>query len=152
MHTITTIYTPHTKDEHVIGVASCPVLAARQSTQRSQRNVKSLAQRTQEISQVNSQLMRENQIRALTGHNYNRLSKRPSRPTFRKLDFGGASHDLIPAKRGPPVHQRIAKQTDGEAETLAQNLDGSCNTEEQQNIGSTQIGCRRDQAICSRWA
>ena len=138
-HHYEAIYTPHTKDEHVIGV----FIMYQDITQRREAEIQlkeanetleeRVAQRTQEISQVNSQLMRENQIRALTETQLQQAKQEAEQANLSKTRFlAAASHDLMqPLNAARLFTSALQNRLTGEAETLAQNLDSSLDNAEE---------------------
>ena len=131
-------YTPHAKEDRVLGL----FIMYQDITERREAEVKlteaneyleeRVNERTQELSQVNSQLMLENQIRANTESELQLAKQAADQANLSKTRFlAAASHDLMqPLNAARLFASALGSRLSGEPLELAENLDSSLDNAE----------------------
>lgn len=131
-------YTPHAKGDRVLGL----FIMYQDITERRNAEVKlteanetleeRVNDRTQELSQVNAQLMVENRIRANTESQLQQAKQTADQANLSKTRFlAAASHDLMqPLNAARLFASALAGRLSGDARELAQNLDSSLDNAE----------------------
>ncbi len=131
-------YTPHAKDEHVIGVfimyqdITERRIAESRLKEANENLEERVTKRTEELSMVNQQLMNENQIRANTESALQQAKREADSANLSKTRFlAAASHDLMqPLNAARLFASALQTRVAGEAIELAQNLDSSLDNAE----------------------
>ena len=132
-------YTPHAKDEHILGVfimyqdVTERRIAEMQLKEANETLEERVILRTEELSRVNQQLMNENQIRAHTETALQQAKREADSANLSKTRFlAAASHDLMqPLNAARLFAAALQTRVSDEALELAQNLDSSLDNAEE---------------------